>query len=139
MGGLGFLKLWFSLLLNMEINKKTLKEQKVKRQKRRKDHIQWRNRIFVQNSLSTNIQFSSEPTPLLDVLNLHLIPLPLCNFGILNEIFNNKTNIVAYSFFFFFLVLHIVSIFLVSIIRLTDRKATRLASQFLWKVNVFLL
>ena len=102
MGGLVFLKLWFSLLLNMEINKKTLKEQKVKRQKRRKDHIQWRNRIFVQNSLSTNIQFSSEPTPLLDVLNLHLIPLPLCNFGILNEIFNNKTNIVAYSFFFFF-------------------------------------
>ena len=100
MGGLGFLKLWFSLLLNMEINKKTLKEQKVKRQKRKKDHIQWRNRIFVQNSLSTNIQFSSEPTPLLDVLNLHLIPLPLCNFGILSEIFNNKTNIVTYRFFF---------------------------------------
>ena len=72
----------------------------MKRQKRKKDHIQWQKRIFPQNPPSTNIQFLSVHIPLLDVLNLHLIRLPLCNFGILSEIFNNKTNIVTYSFFF---------------------------------------
>ena len=73
----------------------------MKRQKSKKDHIPWQKRIFPQNPLSTNIQFLSVHMPLLDVLNLHLIPLPLCNFGILSEIFNNKTyNIVTYRFFF---------------------------------------
>ena len=50
--------------------------------------------------LSTNIQFWSKHTPLLDLLNWHL---PLSsnqgNFGIFLENFNNEINIVTYSFF----------------------------------------
>ena len=50
--------------------------------------------------LSTNIQFWSKHTPLLDLLNWHSPPSShQGNFGIFLENFNNEINIVTYSFF----------------------------------------
>ena len=52
--------------------------------------------LFLSPPLFRNIQFWSKHNPLMEIFNFHFIP-PV-NFGSFQENFNNKINIVMYSF-----------------------------------------
>ena len=126
---LPFLTLWLPLLLNMENNEKNYEGAESKEKRKNKKIVLNSKKEFARvysfitsarkskvwtstpsSPLSTNIQFWSNHTPLLDVLNWHSTTShtqthththnTLGNFGIFLKNFNNEVNIVKYSFFF---------------------------------------
>ena len=140
-----FLKWCLSLLLNMQDNEKTMKEQRVKRHRKTNKSYSIAKREFVRGYSKFRTLTPSSPllrTPNFDLSRPHswmsLIgiqnPSTLVNFGIFIENFNNQIKIVVYNFF----IAHAYnSIYYSHMYNKTDRKVNSFSrSRLLREANV---